>query len=74
MSKYKNNVFPYSLYSTANLPAWRPKPTNVTLISFFHPFTGKINPEIKSLFQNYITNAVKIDKICGELSTSHFLM
>ena len=30
MLKYKNSVFPYSVYSTVNLPAWRPKDANVT--------------------------------------------
>ena len=30
MLKYKNSVFPYSVYSTENLPAWRPKDANVT--------------------------------------------
>ena len=30
MSKYENNVFPYSVHSTVNLHAWRPKDTNVT--------------------------------------------
>ena len=33
MSKYKNSVFPYSVYSTVNLPAWRPKDANVTLVN-----------------------------------------
>ena len=31
MSKHENSVFPYSLHSTVNLPAWRPKDANVTL-------------------------------------------
>ena len=31
MSKYENSAFPYSIYSTVNLPAWRPKDENVTL-------------------------------------------
>ena len=30
MSKYENSVFPYSLHSNVNLPAWRPKYTNDT--------------------------------------------
>ena len=33
MSKYENSVFPYSVYSTVNLPAWRPKDANVTLVN-----------------------------------------
>ena len=31
MSKYENSVFPYFVYSTVNLPAWRPKDANVSL-------------------------------------------
>ena len=31
-SKYENGAFPYSVHSTVNLPAWRPKDTNVNLI------------------------------------------
>ena len=30
MSKYENSVFPYPVYTTANLPAQRPKDANVT--------------------------------------------
>ena len=30
MSKYENSVCPYSVYSTVNLPGWRPKNANVT--------------------------------------------
>ena len=36
---------PYSVYSTVNLLAWRPKDTNVTLMSFFRLFTETITPE-----------------------------
>ena len=39
MSKYENSVFPYSVHCTVNLLAWRPKDTNVTLISFLRLFT-----------------------------------
>ena len=42
MSKYENNVFPYSVNSTVNLPAWRPKDTNVTLMSFLRLFTPRL--------------------------------
>ena len=70
MSKYENSVFLYSVHSTINLSAWRPKDTNVTLISFLGLFTEKITPETKAFFQNYLTNDVKIDE---ELSTSHFV-
>ena len=35
-------------------------------------FTEKIAPEKDFFFQNYITNVVKIDEMCQELSTSHF--
>ena len=31
MSKYENSVFPYSVHSTVNLSAWRPKDVYVTL-------------------------------------------
>ena len=31
-SKYENGAFPYSVHFTVNLPAWRPKDTNVNLI------------------------------------------
>ena len=34
MPKYENRLSPYSVHSTVNLPAWRPKDTNVTLMSF----------------------------------------
>ena len=50
MSKYENTVFPYSVHSTVNLPAWRPKDTNVTLISFLRLFTETITPERKVFF------------------------
>ena len=30
MSKYEKSVFPYSVHSTVNFPAQRPKDTNVT--------------------------------------------
>ena len=30
MSKYENSVCPYSVYSSVNLPVWRPKDGNVT--------------------------------------------
>ena len=72
MSKYENTVFPYSVHSTVNLPAWRPKDTNVTLISFLRLFTETITPERKVFFQNYMANVGKIDEIREELSTSHF--
>ena len=74
MSNYENSVFPYSLHSTANIPAWRSKDANVTLMCFLLLFTETIAPERKSFFQNYKTNIVKIYKICEELSTSHFVM
>ena len=50
MSKYENSVFPDFLYSTGNLPPWRPKPTNITLMSFYSLLTKTITPEIKSFF------------------------
>ena len=43
MSKYENSAFPYSLHSTLNLPAWRPKDTNVTLMSVHLFFSSKLH-------------------------------
>ena len=73
MSKYENSVFPYSVHSTVNLPAWRQKDTNVTLMSFLHLFTETITPERKSFFQYSMTNVVKVDEMREELSTYHFV-
>ena len=50
MSKYENSVFPYSVYSTVNLLAWRPKDANVALMSFLRLFTETITPERKNKF------------------------
>ena len=66
MSKYENRVFPYSVYSTVNFPAWRLKDTNVALISFLRLFTETITPE-RFFFHNYMINVVKIDEILEEL-------
>ena len=73
MSKYENSVFPYSVNSARNLPAWRPNDTNVTLMSFLPLFTEIITPERKAFFQNYRTNVAKIDEIREELSKTHFV-
>ena len=73
MSKYENSVFPYFVHSTVNLPALRPKDTNITIMSFLRLFTETIILERKFLFQNYMRNIVKIDEIHEELSTSHFV-
>ena len=69
----EDSVFPYSVHSTENLPAWRPKETNFTGMSFFGLFTETITPERKVFFQNYMTNVVKIDEIREELPASHFV-
>ena len=45
MSKYENHVLLYSLHCTVNLPAWKPKDTNITLMSFLRLFTETITPE-----------------------------
>ena len=45
MSKYENSLLAYSLHSTVNLQEWRPKDTNVTLISFLCLFTETITLE-----------------------------
>ena len=50
MAKYENSVLLYSVHSTVILPAWRPKDTNVTLISFLRLFTETITPERKRFF------------------------
>ena len=73
MSKYENNVFPYSVHSTVNLPARRPKDINVSLISFFVCLLRQLFPTENFFFRNYMTNVVKIDEIREELSTSHFV-
>ena len=50
MSKYENSMFPYSVpCSTLNLRAWRPKDTNVTLMSVLFLFIEPITPERKVL-------------------------
>ena len=51
MSKYENSVFPYSVHSTVNLSAWKPKDTNVTLMSFLHLFTKTFTPEREGFFK-----------------------
>ena len=73
MSKYENSVLPSSLHSTVNLPAWRPKDTNITLMSFLRLFTETITTE-RAFFQNYMTNSVKIDEILEKLPTTHFVI
>ena len=51
MSKYENRVLLYSLYSTVNLPAWNPRETNITLMSFLRLFTETITPEKNFFFK-----------------------
>ena len=68
MSKYENSLLSYSFQVTVNLPEWKLKDTNVTLISFLRLFTETIIlPKEKAFFQNYMTNIVEIDKIHEEL-------
>ena len=43
ITKYEDIVFPYSAHSTVNLHAWRPRDTNVTLMSFLHLFTPRLS-------------------------------
>ena len=74
MSKYKNIVFIFCVHSTVDLPAWRPKDANVTLMYFPRVFTETITPERKNFFQNFMINVFKIDEIRKELSTSYFVM
>ena len=73
MLNYENSIFPYSVRSAVNLPAWRPEDAIVTLMSFLRLFTEKINFERNVFFQNYMTNVAKIDEIREKLSTSHFV-
>ena len=74
MSKYGNSVFPYSAHFTVNLPAWKPKDGNVTLMSFPLLFTEAVTPERKTkFFQNFMINVLKIDEIREELSASYFV-
>ena len=51
MPKYENSVFPYSLHSTVNLPEWKPRDTNDTLMSFLRLCTEIITPQRKSFFK-----------------------
>ena len=48
--KCPNIVFPYSVHSAVNLPAWRLKETNITLMPFLRLFADTITPERKGLF------------------------
>ena len=50
MSKYENSVFPYSVHCHVNLRAWRPKDTNVALMSFLLLFIETITPQRKGFF------------------------
>ena len=47
ISKYENSVLPYSVHSTVNLPVWRPKDKNVTLMSLLRLFTETITLQNK---------------------------
>ena len=53
MSKYENSVFLYSVHSTVNLPAWRSKDANVTLMSFPRVFTETIIPKKYIYFSKF---------------------
>ena len=50
MLNYENSIFPYSVRSAVNLPAWRPEDAIVTLMSFLRLFTEKINFERNVFF------------------------
>ena len=51
MSKYENSLYPYSsLQAIVNLPAWKLKDKNVTLIPFLRLFTEITTPKRKSFF------------------------
>ena len=67
MSKYENSLFPYFLQITANLPQWKLKDTNVTLIYFLRLLTETITPERKSFFRKLND----INKIREELWRIH---
>ena len=49
MPKYENSLFPYSVNSTVNVPTWRSKHTNVTLMSFLRLFTKTVTPMKKKI-------------------------
>ena len=66
MSKYENSLFPYSLQITVNLPEWKLKGK-----CYFNIFSPSVYWNKKALFQNYMKNIVKIDKIREELWRNH---
>ena len=45
-------MLPYSLHSTKNRPAWKPKDTNVTLLFFLRLFTEAITEADLGLLQH----------------------
>ena len=51
MSIYENSLFPCSLHSTVNLPAWRPKPKKFSVYSL-----KQLLSKEKVFYQNYVTN------------------
>ena len=61
MSRYENSVFPYFVHSTVNLPAWRPKDTNVTLKEDRAKQPEEINVKCKKVSetQEVLRNAIR---------------
>ena len=73
MSKYENCVLLYSLHSFYCKASCIQAKRHKYYFNVFSPSTTEtITPEKDFVFQNYMTN-VKIDEICQELSTSHFV-
>ena len=68
MSKHENSLFPNFFTSYVNLPEWRLKETNVSLISFLRLFTETITPKKKAFFQNFKINIVKLTKFLERFS------
>ena len=51
MSKCENSSCPCSLQISVNLPEWKLKDKDVTLIPFLRLFTERITPEEKAFFK-----------------------
>ena len=54
MPTYENSVFPYSVHSTVNLPAWRPKDANDTLMSFLRIKDKELHDKGPKIYTNFI--------------------
>ena len=73
ISKYENSVLPYSVHSTLNLPVWRPKDKNVTLMSLLRLFTETITPKRKVFSK--INDKTMLSKLKKSLrNCQHFIL